>query len=137
MKEPDFINPVVQQFSKEVLEQIDYCIEKARQVSYGLVPPQLKLLGLTEAVKFMITKLNYEKKLLIDFKVRGIRSIDLQGREINVYRVIQEALNNIFKHANATEVQITMDVRKGKLSVMIKDNGQGFDRKNIQKVFQA
>lgn len=44
-----------------------------------------------------------------------------------IYRIIQEALTNIYKHANATEVNLSVDINRGSLCIMIQDNGRGFD----------
>lgn len=133
LQDSGFEYPHVQKFGQEVLEQINYCIDKARKISYGLVPPQLKLLGLSESIKDYIKQVDDQNDLKISFKSRNIRGLRIEGEEVNVYRIVQEAMNNILKHANATEVNVLMKKNKNKLNITIQDNGNGFDKKIKKK----
>jgi len=101
-------------------------LKELRRVVIGLRPPALDELGLTHAVR----------QTLDDLKPDGIECRFSQegepvrlspSMEIAVYRVVQESLNNIRKHANATAVDITMKYLGEELVVVITDNGDGFD----------
>lgn len=107
-------------------ETITRSLKELRRVVIGLRPPALDELGLTHAVR----------QTLDDLKPDGIECrFDQEGEsvrlspsmEIAVYRVVQESLNNIRKHAHATAVDITMKFLGEELVVDITDNGDGFD----------
>ncbi len=107
-------------------ETITRSLKELRRVVIGLRPPALDELGLTHAVR----------QTLDDLKPDGIECrFDQEGEsvrlspsmEIAVYRVVQESLNNIRKHAHATAVDITMKFLAEELVVKITDNGDGFD----------
>ena len=115
---------------QEELISMDSTITKSlkelRRVVIGLRPPALDELGLTHALR----------KSVEDLQVDGLDSkfieVGLPCRlpssvEIAAYRVIQEALNNIRKHAGATKVNVRLQFLKEKLLVDISDNGKGFD----------
>jgi len=133
LQEAEFKHPEVQKFGQEILEQINYCIEKARKVSYGLVPPHLNLLGLSASVKDFIKRVDNQSNLKIIFKSKNIGNLKIEGEEVNVYRIVQEAMNNVLKHAKATEVNILMNKTKDKLNIKIQDNGNGFHKNNMKK----
>jgi len=134
LPEPAFQHPDVQRFGQEILEQLDNCTEKARVVAYGLIPPHLKLMGITAAIKDLITKMNHRlNKINISFRHRNVRKIDLNGQEINLYRIVQEGLSNIVKYAKASEVSITFKRDNKRLILTIEDNGCGFDTKIKRK----
>ncbi|MCA9402261.1 MAG: PAS domain S-box protein [Candidatus Omnitrophica bacterium] len=119
-----------QKFGAEILEQLDACLEKTRRVSYGLLPPQLRLLGVGEAVKEMIKNINQRYVgVTVQVDSQDLGPVRFRGDDINIYRIVQEALNNVLKHAKATTVVISMKCRNGKFYLMVKDNGVGFDNK--------
>lgn len=64
--------------------------------------------------------------LAVDFKVQGYQPLSLEC-EIALFRVTQEALNNVVKHAQAQQVQVQVGEREGKVSLTIRDDGMGFD----------
>ncbi len=101
-------------------------LRELRRVVIGLRPPALDELGLTHALK----------KSLDDYKTNGViyrytqagEPYRLQSStEITTYRVVQEALANVRKHANATRVNLKVEFKEDKLLVEIRDNGQGFN----------
>ncbi|MBF0408081.1 MAG: PAS domain S-box protein [Candidatus Riflebacteria bacterium] len=102
-------------------------INKARNLSHELAPPSLKYIGLVEAIKKLIGCAKYDKNLKIQFFHRNIGVLNSESRDIIVYRIIQESLNNIFKHAQATKVRIKAIYHNSVFSLEICDNGKGFD----------
>ena len=123
-------NPTDGDDYESVLAQAEYCGEilgDVRRISHDLHPHLLKRLGLKAAI---------ESTLERAFTPQGIEwqadIVDLSGiidseREIIIYRVIQECVNNILKHADASEVVLMLRVSGGTVLVNIKDDGVGFD----------
>ncbi len=112
-------------FDEEV-KFLDAIIEKTRHLAAGLRPSTLEVLGLTSALKTMIREFQERKKFEIQFQCPALDDLQFQGEAINLYRIIQEALTNIVKHARATQVGIVIRKKSERLSVIIRDNGIGF-----------
>lgn len=97
-------------------------IDELREISNNLTPYQLGRLGLTKAIEDLLQKFENLSQLNFLIEIENIDDIVAQDQQINVYRIIQESLNNIIKHAHCTEV--TLKVSKSQ--IIIADNGVGF-----------
>lgn len=113
--------------------KINEIIEKARNLSHQLVPPDFKYIGLTRAVKELTEAVNLEKKFSIRFMHRNLKNIDFETKDIILFRIIQEALTNIVKHAEAKNIEIVLQYKQGKIFLKIKDDGKGFSPKEHAK----
>jgi signal transduction histidine kinase len=74
--------------------------------------------------------------MIIQLKISG--DIDHLGEmaNINIYRIIQEAMNNCIKHSSASMVNISLAIKKSQLVILFKDNGVGFDKKILESTKQ-
>jgi len=88
-------------------------------------------LGLVPTLNKYIENYVEETGIKVSFKVKGDNPNLNKGIAVTVFRVLQEALNNIKKHAEARNVLINMEFFKDRLEVLISDNGKGF---NIEEV---
>jgi PAS domain S-box-containing protein len=103
-------------------------IEEIRKLTKGLTADAIKNFGLFEAIRNICKdtmevnpiKISYSLDLLIENKVND-------KFKLNVYRIMQEQINNILKHASATIVNIRVSQNKNSIMISIKDNGVGFD----------
>ena len=101
-------------------------LKELRRVVVGLRPPALDELGLTKAIRQSLDDLAVDG-IAGDYKQAG-KPFNLPSSiEIAVYRVVQESLINIRKHAGATKVALSIEFNHDELSLEINDNGQGFD----------
>jgi len=105
---------------------LDKSVKELRRVVIGLRPPALDELGLSHALQQSLEDLKADG-LVCKFNEVGIPLRLPPNIEIAVYRVVQESLNNIHKHANATKANLHLQFQEDKLLVEIRDNGQGFD----------
>jgi signal transduction histidine kinase len=108
-------------------------IRELREISYNLNPPELEN-GFLHAIHRFANRINSTG--LIDFKIeiqKGIveETLDHIDR-INVYRIIQELVNNTLKHAKATQIYFLMEKNKNQVSILLKDNGKGFEFEKAQ-----
>ena len=113
--------------------KINEIIEKARSLSHRLAPPDLKYIGLTRAVKELTETINPEGKFSIKFLHRDLKNIDFETKDIIIFRIIQEALTNIVKHAEAKNVEISLLHKQGRVYLSITDDGKGFDTKEHRR----
>lgn len=109
------------------IQLIDRSYNELRSVSHAMMPSTLLKLGLVEAVEQLATGLNISGALQVLVLSEDRRKRYGETIEIHLYRIIQEVLNNILKHAHATAVQIQLSEEDNELVLMIEDNGNGFD----------
>jgi len=117
----------------EFLEQFDWIlnsatqsIEEVREIAQNLRPYHLDRLGLTKALEVMLERVAATTR--INFISELVPLDDLFSKEdaITLYRVVQESLNNIIKHAQASEVRVSVERRTDSVTLTIQDNGRGF-----------
>ncbi|MCW3089703.1 MAG: domain S-box protein [Ferruginibacter sp.] len=103
-------------------------MQEIRKLSKSLLPPTLGETSLTGALEEMITQIEQADDLRFIREWKGIDETLLSEKlSLSVYRIVQEQINNIFKHAKATKVIIGLTQNKEILRLRIKDNGIGFD----------
>ncbi|MFH0727383.1 MAG: PAS domain S-box protein [Pseudomonadota bacterium] len=111
----------------KILTFTDGVIEDVRRLAHGLSPSQLQLLGLRAALRALIRNFSEKTCIPIQFDVDALDKALPAETEIVLYRIFQEALTNIYKHARAETVRIEVNRRGDALSIEIQDDGQGFD----------
>jgi two-component system, NarL family, sensor kinase len=117
-------------------QMLDDTITSVRRISRDLMPSTLEKFGLTHALKELCERFQAASKISIDFIQEGENlSLD-KTRELMIFRIVQELLNNAIKHSQAQ--QITVKINAGaRLTVVVEDNGVGYDpdvfRKDAQK----
>jgi PAS domain S-box-containing protein len=117
------------------MECINQAVEEIRQLSKGLVgPSRAASIGLVASVTDLVIELSALKNIQINFDHDSFQEeITDEGLKLIIYRIIQEQLNNIFKHAESSEVTIQLVHRDAHLELWIKDNGKGFDTTKKRK----
>ncbi len=114
---------------QELLNHIDHAISEVRRMSNNLMPSVLEDFGVGEAIQNLIDQINessnevnirYKKDILGESKLQ-------KTSQIMVYRVVQEALNNALRHSECTEIKISLTEFDEYMSLLIADNGKGFD----------
>ncbi|MDQ0413337.1 sensor histidine kinase [Mesobacillus stamsii] len=119
--------PRLHTYLGEVRKELDKAMNDVKSYSYQLRPQSLDRLGLVATIESLISTIKLtNKNLQIVFKT-NIRDRLSPAIEINLYRVVQEAIHNIIKYAFATKVEIVLERDWEKLSLNISDNGKGFD----------
>ena len=116
---------LIEEFDK-LLTSIDRIIEDVRRLSHGLSPSQLQTLGLRPALKELIQNFSEKTRIPIRFDVEALNDGFRPETEIVLYRIFQEALTNIYKHARAKKVWIDVGRQGNRLSISIRDDGRGF-----------
>jgi PAS domain S-box-containing protein len=98
-----------------------------RHVMVSLRPPGLDELGLMAAIKEHARRVSQRSDIKLSLQGADPRPRLPSAFEIALFRIVQEALNNTVKHAQASEVAITLEASTGLLTLCVADNGQGFD----------
>jgi signal transduction histidine kinase len=106
---------------------INDTLEEVRTISRDLHPFQLEKFGLTTAINDVIERVEKSTDLFITKEIEKIDDLFSNKEQIHFYRVIQEALNNIVKHAQATAAKISIEIIDNDIVTKIMDNGKGYD----------
>ena len=108
---------------------LNSAIEEIRRLSHNLVAPTLGDIGLHSALLTLLEESKTTDSFNVQFEDE-VKDFSLLGNkgELMLYRIVQEQLNNIRKHAQATMVQLKMELIEKELHVTISDNGIGFDK---------
>jgi signal transduction histidine kinase len=111
-----------------VAERLGTAIRSIRDLAYGLLPPGLTELGLVETVLAHCEDFSLRHGIAVDVFADGLGGVDFDfDTQINIYRLIQEALNNVRKHAKASRVTIRLLGSYPSLLVRIEDDGCGMN----------
>ncbi len=110
----------------EISKATGQALEEVRSIAYNLRPYHLERLGLRESIEAMLEKIRAATELEINARVALFDEVFSKDDEVTFYRVIQECLNNIIKHAEATAIEISIVQTETEVTARIQDNGRGF-----------
>ncbi len=110
-----------------MLEYLDGVIDNVRRLSRDLSPAILEDLGLQSALKYLIDGVSKHYTVSHSFEVEDLDQLFTSDAQIIIYRIFQECLTNISKHAGASQVSIAVRQEDELVSIVLEDNGAGFD----------
>jgi signal transduction histidine kinase len=102
-------------------------IQEVRQIAHDLRPPQFDQIGLTAALRAMVEKVARTSSLELSGKIESVDGLFSPRDEINLYRIVQEALNNIVKHAGAKMIRVDLRQDIHAVELLVLDDGKGFE----------
>jgi signal transduction histidine kinase len=117
----------------EISATTSQAIADVRSISHGLRPSALEQVGLTKAIEWMIEQIAQSSPVKYSAELENIDGLLTPEMEINVYRIVQEALNNVIKHSEASEVIVELKKQPETILVSVYDNGRGFDAKPTER----
>jgi signal transduction histidine kinase len=117
----------------EIRSVIEQSIKELRRVIFDLQPPALGQFGLVGALHQYLQNFEIDTGIACSFQIEGTPSTLSRVYEITLYRVTQEALANVRKHAQATRVNVILRFQPDDLRLEIRDNGKGFDIVKVLK----
>ena len=115
-----------------LLGYINDVSENVRRLSRDLSPSILEDLGLSAAIRWLVEKSCKHSNLESSLEMTELEDLFTRERQITVYRIVQECLTNVAKHAQATHVSVTIRKQDDLFFFRVEDNGKGFD---VKKVF--
>jgi len=113
---------------QDLLHYLDDSIENVRRLSHDLSPSTLEQFGLANAIKNLLE--NFSKHYKVEWEPSQLDSLDnffSPSSQTHIYRIFQESLTNIGRHAQATNILIDIEKRDAYVNFVIEDNGRGFD----------
>jgi len=125
------INPQAAAELEAVKDTMLNIAEDTKRLSLALRPGILDDLGLVPAIRWLVDQLNRDGSVQAKVSVEGSQRQLNQETNNHLFRISQEALNNIRRHAQATKVNVTLVFSKETIKLIIQDNGKGFLLKDI------
>lgn len=113
----------------KAINLVDESCKEIRTVSHNMMPNALVKAGLDSALKAFIYQMD-NSNLKINLYTEGLQNRLSSNTETVLYRVIQECVNNVIKHAEASQLDISLIKDEEGIAAMIEDNGKGFDANN-------
>jgi PAS domain S-box-containing protein len=126
-------SPSMRQASLEASQLIDRAIQQVRTISHLLHPPLLDEVGLVSALQWYLEGLSERSGIQVVLKVDPPDLGRLKSElETAIFRIVQEALTNMFRHSGARNGKVTLIQKDGKIVVSVLDDGKGVDEQVIQ-----
>ncbi len=122
----------VSQITTDMENSINEVLENLHRVAMALRPASLDHVGLVAALRQHVEAVGVNYGLKVSFKAASFQKRLPSNVETNLYRIVQEAMTNVVRHARATQVDVVLTVRDDKLVVIVEDNGIGFDPHTVQ-----
>lgn len=120
-------NKVVLNKDETAKNLVENAIEEVRSISRALHPFQLQELGITKAIQNIFYQVDESTELFITSEIDPIDGLFSIQQEVNLYRMVQESLNNVIKHSKATAIKFSITKNEKKIHLSLRDNGVGFD----------
>lgn len=117
---------------QEMRDNINQIIENVRRLARDLSPVVLDDLGLQAAIEYLVNNFAKFYNVEVTYRPTDINHLFNEESQRNIYRILQEALTNIGKHARARHVSLVIEQEDNAVRFTVKDDGRGF---NVQKVF--
>lgn len=124
-----------QELLERSTELVSRAINEIRKISKSLITPGLREIGLIESIEDIIEDIRVAKDApSIDLDLQNISEEQIEDRrKLTLFRIVQEQLNNIVKHAKATRVLIRLSIEGLNTVLVVADNGVGFDPGSLRK----
>jgi signal transduction histidine kinase len=121
-------------YDVDVLQKVDSLLEKSiqnlRNISHRLSPSTMETYGLISSIETMCNEINDSHKLTVNLQINSYERLPLH-KELHLYRIIQELLNNGIKHSNASLINLSLEKVDDEIVLEYVDNGVGFDIENF------
>ncbi len=134
MKENLILTPDTAQAFSRSMDMLDNSIQEMRRVAHNMMPESLLRYGLDKTLQDYTSEVNKSGVVNITYQSMGMENKVVDNTTaITIYRIVQELLNNVTKHAGAKQVLVQLLAQGNKLVVNVEDDGKGFDTSIIER----
>jgi len=117
----------------EIGSSASQAIDEVREIAHNLRPVLLDRLGLTKALESMLRKVAAANRMELAYEIAPLEGVFPKEAEVNLYRILQETINNIVKHSGASAAAVRITRSDGLLHLVVRDNGKGFDTEEASR----
>jgi two-component system, NarL family, sensor kinase len=116
---------------KTTLILLDEASAELRNISHNIMPAPLSKMGLDVALQSLLDAVSLQTGLEINYSTHGFEKRINEIAEMSIYRIVQELVNNVIKHAEASQLSIQVIKYKDYINIVAEDNGRGFDYPSV------
>jgi PAS domain S-box-containing protein len=127
------IQPAAAAHLQAIERIVSAAIDETRNLAHNLRPAHIEHVGLTASLREMIREVSQSSQVRFERRVEDVDGIFKGEAATNVYRILQEALNNLIRHSHAREAVITIERDVHSVRLLIADDGVGFDTRRAAK----
>src|SRR5690606_11673462 len=124
--ELSFASEEQRQSFEKAMSLVDEGCREVRTVSHNIMPNALLKSGLSTAIREFVNKIDH-RVIKVNLYTEGLHQRIDEKTESVLYRIVQECVNNVIKHASASQLDISIIREETDLTLTIEDNGKGFD----------
>ncbi|HEY3841140.1 MAG TPA: two-component regulator propeller domain-containing protein [Bryobacteraceae bacterium] len=117
---------------EEILTEVSGAASEVKEIAYNLRPYRLDRLGLTAALRALVQSASAASSIAFSAEIEDIDNAFPKDAEINFYRILQESVNNILEHSDASQALIRISRTRDGVTLVVRDNGSGFVHDSIQ-----
>ncbi|MBS1567630.1 MAG: sensor histidine kinase, partial [Bacteroidetes bacterium] len=133
MKRNQIMTPENQQAFERSIDMLDSSIQEMRRVAHNMMPESLVNFGIDAALRDFCDDMTQTGAIKVTYQSIGLQGEAItQTTAIAIYRIVQELINNIMKHAAATTAIVQLSKKGAHLSITVEDNGKGFDPSKLE-----
>jgi signal transduction histidine kinase len=130
LSSPELKDDLIKKSTKNII----YVINEIRQLSRSLMDPSIGDLGLIDSINDLVENINITRKLHVSLSADPeLENLVDESQKLMIFRILQEAMNNTIKYAQATAVQLSLRNKKGIVELIISDDGIGFNPQTVKK----
>jgi PAS domain S-box-containing protein len=118
---------------ENTIAAVDEMIENVRRISRDLMPSMLEDLGLAASIQSLVENFSDQHAIQVTLDLVDIDHLFSREAQINLYRIFQEILTNVSKHASATQVSVVVKEKNGDITFRVRDNGKGFELNKVRE----
>ncbi|WP_111609957.1 tetratricopeptide repeat-containing sensor histidine kinase [Algoriphagus yeomjeoni] len=118
-------------------ELLDTAISELRSIARSLHPMQLEKLGLSKAAEHLLDQIDNETDIFVSSEIEELKGVLKKEEELQLYRILQESINNVLKHSQASALRVLFNKVENRVELKIEDNGKGFDFSEKLNDFQS
>lgn len=118
----------------EIQQLINQVIKEVRRVTFNLKPTVLSDYGLEAALNVFVREIGKLSNIELTYASKADNSLRFSKKvENNIFRIIQEAINNAIKYSAASRIDVSLEQKESHVTIRVSDNGKGFDEKLVEK----
>lgn len=133
VKESLVMSPEHSVYFDKSLSMLDNAIGDLRKVAHNLMPEALVKYGLQDALRDFCDSIQFSSGLKVSYQQFGRKRKLDNTAEVFIYRIVQELVNNVVKHADASEIIVQLTMTPDKVSIAVEDDGKGFNKLRIEQ----
>jgi len=119
--------------NQDQLDMLDKTIQQLREISRELLPPVLERFGLIEALNDLFNRVEGQCEIVVDFEGPDHWPKKIMKRDLAIFRIAQEFIQNTVKYARANHIEVKLDLTDEGMELILADNGVGFDTNNVKE----